>query len=155
MNGKTLGLALGGIITMTGLGWAFWPDAQGRVLPYRDATITAEGRSLYAENCASCHRPDLTGEPEWRTRDGDGYMPAPPHDETGHTWHHADAQLIEITRVGTEALVGGAYRSRMPGFGDALSEAQIIAVLAYIKSTWPGQVIDQHNRINADAAILN
>jgi len=155
MNRNMLGLLViaGGVLI--GLGWVFWPTAQVGLLPYRDAAITEEGRNIYTDNCASCHAADLSGEPNWRSQDEDGYLPAPPHDKTGHTWHHADAQLIKITQIGTEALVGGNYRSRMSGFGDTLSEQQIIAVLAYIKSTWPEQVIDQHNRINADAAIAN
>ena len=76
-------------------------------------------------------------------------MPAPPHDERGHTWHHPDAQLYEITRLGTEAVVGGGYRSRMIGFGDTLDDADIRAVLAFIKSTWPRQIIERHDELNA------
>ena len=52
---------------------------------------------------------------------------------------------------GTAAIVGGGYHSRMSGFGDQLSDAQIISILAYIKSTWPARVVEIHNRINADA----
>jgi mono/diheme cytochrome c family protein len=63
--------------------------------------------------------------------------------------------LIRLTRDGTEAVVGGTYRSRMIGFGDILTDDEIIAVLAYIKSTWPDQVITQHNGINANAELSN
>lgn len=140
---------------MVAVGWGFWPGAQSGQLPYQDVAITAQGSVLYSENCASCHGIDLKGEPDWRSPGADGYMPAPPHDQSGHTWHHPDAHLIEITRIGTEAMVGGTYRSRMAGFADVLSEQEIVAVLAYIKSTWPAQVIDQHNRINADAGTGN
>jgi mono/diheme cytochrome c family protein len=155
MNGKLIGLALLVSVVAAGLGWTMWPEGEPGLLPYRDAAVTALGRDIYAENCASCHGADLRGQPNWRAQDADGYMPAPPQDQTGHTWHHPDAQLIEITRLGTEAMVGGNYRSRMAGFKDILSEDEIIAALAYIKSTWPTQVIDQHNRINKDAAIVN
>lgn len=34
-------------------------------------------------------------------------------------------------------MVGGGYESDMPGFADVLSDADIRAVLDYIKSTWP------------------
>ena len=138
--------------TVAGLVWVLVPGQQDGLLPYQNQTAIARGAVLYAGNCASCHGTDLKGQANWRSRDTDGFMPAPPHDETGHTWHHPDAQLIEITRVGTEALVGGNYQSRMTGFGDTLSASEIRAVLAYIKSTWPQKVIDAHNRINADAA---
>lgn len=97
----------------------------------------AEGRQIYLENCAACHGEALEGQPDWRERLPNGRMPAPPHDETGHTWHHSDEQLFRITRDGVAAIVGGNYESDMPGFGDALSDEQIWAVLNYIKSTWP------------------
>ncbi|HLS69023.1 MAG TPA: cytochrome c, partial [Kiloniellales bacterium] len=55
----------------------------------------------------------------------------------GHTWHHSDEVLFRIVKEGTAAIVGGGYESDMPGFGDALSDGEIRAVLQYIKSTWP------------------
>lgn len=116
---------------------------------YLNTAVVAEGKTLYAEHCASCHGVDLTGEPNWKDRDADGLLPAPPHDETGHTWHHPTEQLFEITKHGTAAVVGNGYRSNMAGFGDVLSDGQIQAILAYIKSTWPAPVIEQHNRIEA------
>jgi mono/diheme cytochrome c family protein len=104
---------------------------------------------LYQGFCASCHGAELEGEPNWRVRGEDGLLPAPPHDETGHTWHHPDAQLIAMTQHGVAALVGNGYQSAMIGFGDVMSEAEIMATLAYIKSTWPDEVIEIHNQINA------
>ena len=94
------------------------------------------GRQLYAENCAACHGANLEGQPNWRERLPSGRLPAPPHDATGHTWHHSDEQLFQITKHGLEALVPD-YESDMPGFGDVLSDEEIRAVLDYIKSTWP------------------
>ena len=110
-----------------------------------------QAQALYAEHCAACHGAGLEGEPNWRTRDADGYLPAPPHDASGHTWHHPDAVLFEITKQGTEAVIGDGYRSRMMGFGEVLSDAEIAATLAYIKSTWPRRVVEIHNDINAGA----
>ena len=43
------------------------------------------GAQLYAENCASCHGANLEGQADWRSPGPDGRLPAPPHDETGHT----------------------------------------------------------------------
>ncbi|MEQ5872208.1 cytochrome c [Sagittula sp. NFXS13] len=96
-----------------------------------------EGAALYQQNCASCHGVDLQGQPDWRSPGPDGRLPAPPHDATGHTWHHSDDILFRITRDGTAAVVGGGYQGNMPGFGDSLSDAQIRAILDYIKSIWP------------------
>ncbi|MBY6092942.1 MULTISPECIES: c-type cytochrome [Rhodobacterales] len=96
-----------------------------------------DGAALYQENCASCHGAELQGQPDWHSPGPDGRLPAPPHDATGHTWHHGDEILFRITRDGTAAVVGGGYASDMPGFGDALTDAEIRAILDYIKSTWP------------------
>jgi mono/diheme cytochrome c family protein len=97
----------------------------------------ARGRQLYAANCASCHGADLEGQPDWKTPLPSGRMPAPPHDASGHTWHHPDGVLFRITREGPAAVVGNGYESDMLGFGDLLSDEEIRAVLAFIKSTWP------------------
>lgn len=103
----------------------------------------AEGKALYAENCASCHGAKLEGQPDWRSPGPDGRLPAPPHDETGHTWHHPDSVLFAYTRLGGEALMaerGMAFDSGMPGFGDRLTDGQIRSILAYIRSSWPEEV---------------
>lgn len=96
----------------------------------------AQGAALYAENCASCHGANLEGQPDWRRRNENGRMPAPPHDASGHTWHHADRQLFTITKLGVGAIVPG-YESDMPAFKGILSDSEIAAILAFIKSTWP------------------
>jgi mono/diheme cytochrome c family protein len=96
----------------------------------------ALGQAIYATNCASCHGAKLEGQPDWRRRNAAGRMPAPPHDADGHTWHHADRALFTITKLGVGAIVPG-YDSDMPAFEGILSDAEIAAVLAFIKSTWP------------------
>ena len=99
-----------------------------------------QGEELYSENCAACHGADLEGQPDWRSPGPDGVLPAPPHDETGHTWHHSDSVLFDYTKLGgkaAHALQGVEFESGMPGFGDQLSDAKIWNIIAYIKSTWP------------------
>ncbi|MBL4645745.1 MAG: c-type cytochrome, partial [Rhizobiales bacterium] len=51
--------------------------------------MVKKGAVIYAEYCASCHGADLEGQPNWQSPDADGKMPAPPHDQRGHTWHHS------------------------------------------------------------------
>jgi mono/diheme cytochrome c family protein len=97
----------------------------------------ALGRELYAAHCASCHGADLEGQPDWRSALPSGRMPAPPHDTSGHTWHHGDEILFRLTKDGVAAVVGGEYQSDMPAFGETLGDDEIRAILAFIKSTWP------------------
>lgn len=102
-----------------------------------DAATIAAGRTIYGDHCAACHGVQLEGQADWKTPLPSGRLPAPPHDASGHTWHHADEMLFRIVKEGTAAVVGGNYESEMPGFGDTLGDAEIRAVLAFIKSTWP------------------
>ena len=115
------------------------------VLDYLEGSIVQLGSVLYDEQCASCHGQNLEGQPNWHKRDQDGYLPAPPHDETGHTWHHTDEYLFEMTKYGIQALAGEGYKTRMPVYKDILSDSEIIAVLSFIKSRWPAEVIQIHN----------
>lgn len=135
-----VGAAVAGSVVIAALAQQHVSQAPQEGLTFLGEPVTAEeiavGRQLYAENCSSCHGANLEGQPDWRRRLEDGRMPAPPHDETGHTWHHSDQDLFTITKSGVEAVVPG-YESDMPAFEGVLSDAEIRAVLAYIKSTWP------------------
>ncbi len=126
-------------------------NAQSGLLPYEDTSAVAAGKVLYEENCAACHGVDLKGQPDWRSVDADGFMPAPPHDGDGHTWHHPDRLLFMITKFGTAAMVGDDYKSNMAGYDGVLSDDQILQTLAYIKSTWSDRLIEMHNTVNENA----
>lgn len=100
----------------------------------------ARGEVLYAENCAICHGANLEGQEDWRSPRDDGSLPPPPHDASGHTWHHPDSLLFTYTKMGGEATLaaqGVTFKSGMPGFGVILSDEEIWNILAFIKSTWP------------------
>jgi len=97
----------------------------------------AEGRTLYDLHCASCHGLKLEGQPNWQKRLANGRMPAPPHDESGHTWHHTDEVLFAITKYGlVPPYAPPGYPSDMPAFAGTLSDREIRSVLAYIESHW-------------------
>ena len=119
-------------------------------LPLRpdDKKVVEAGSGLYQQNCASCHGARLEGQPNWRTRLDNGRLPAPPHDETGHTWHHGEELLFRITRLGSAAVAGSDYETDMQGFADQMSDGEILAVLSYIKSTWPAYIRKQHDSIS-------
>lgn len=96
-----------------------------------DADRVAIGGELYQQHCASCHRPDLSGDPDWKMPNDDGSLRPPPHDSSGHTWHHPDRVLIEIIRDGSDFP-----QSRMPAFGDKLTDDDIEAILDFFKDNW-------------------
>jgi mono/diheme cytochrome c family protein len=72
----------------------------GGILKPDDALIIARGEAVYVAHCASCHGKNLEGQPGWNAQDKDGFLPAPPHDESGHTWHHPDTLLFRIIAGG-------------------------------------------------------
>ena len=120
-----------------------------------DSTLVARGRVIYDRQCALCHGRELEGQPDWRTRLPTGRLPAPPHDVSGHTWHHPDAVLFDITQGGVQTHAPTGYQSDMPAFGDILSDADIWAALSYIKSRWPKEIQQKHSTINRNARNQN
>ncbi len=107
-----------------------------------DPAQIATGARVYEQHCAACHGAKLEGQPNWRERLPNGRLPAPPHDESGHTWHHADELLFAITKHGMVApYAPPGYESDMPGFGDRLTDEEIRAVLAFIASHWTSRQV--------------
>jgi mono/diheme cytochrome c family protein len=106
-----------------------------------DSRDIVAGRAVYAENCAVCHGAKLEGQPDWRTPGEDGLLPAPPHDASGHTWHHDTAMLFDYTKQGGQAALAAmgvtGFNSGMPAFDGVISDDDIWNILAYIRSTWP------------------
>lgn len=94
------------------------------------------GQEIYAQNCTACH--GANGEGQFpdnpRARDASGRYGAPPHDDTGHTWHHDDDLLYQIVREG--GMGNPEDFNLMPAFGDRLSDVEIEAVIFYIKTFW-------------------
>lgn len=108
------------------------------------------GARVYEQHCAACHGVKGEGQANWRDRGPDGLLPAPPHDPTGHTWHHPDEQLFAITKHGLARLINQPdYRTAMPIYEGVLSDDEILAALSWIKSQWPPEIRRRHDEINA------
>ncbi len=114
-----------------------------------NANLVTMGAEIYRAECSACHGADLEGQPNWRERQPDGSFPAPPHDQSGHTWHHGDDLLFSITKYGGAKSAPAGFVSRMPAFGEKLSDREIWAVLSFIKSRWPEDVRQRQARIDA------
>ncbi|MHC8493844.1 c-type cytochrome [Thalassospira sp. SM2505] len=149
-----LGAAVGAAI-MYGIVSFFGPQSgqmQNVELRPDDLKLVALGKKVYDANCASCHGTKFEGQANWRERGDDGLLPAPPHDETGHTWHHPDAMLFALTKYGPAAIAGNDYKSAMPAYENTLTDEEILASLSYIKSRWPDEISQRHDQINQSAA---
>lgn len=127
--------------------------ARSHALKPDDSALLATGAKVYAAHCAACHGAALEGQPDWRRRDANGLLPAPPHDASGHTWHHDDETLFRITKFGVGSVAGDpGYKTAMPVYEGQLSDQEIVAVLSWIKSRWPESVREKHDQFNARTA---
>ena len=142
--------AIGGI-AVAGLVAAIFMAAD-RSRPSTEADDQArlvQGQAVYDANCAACHGAQLQGQPNWRSRLPSGRLPAPPHDQSGHTWHHSDEVLFGITKAGPAAFMGlDEYESDMPAYEGVLSDDDIRSVVAFIKSRWPPVIRERQARIS-------
>ena len=107
--------------------------------PTLDAAQVDRGRVIYQQQCASCHGANAEGAPQWPTLAADGLPPAPPQDDSGHTWHHADRVLYETIHMGMNDPLRPGSPLRMPAFGDKLGDAEIGALIDYFKSLWAAE----------------
>ena len=144
------GLALAGVAAA--LVWWRLSDPSGAatgLLRPDDTALLQRGEQLYRVHCASCHGANLQGQPNWRERGADGRLPAPPHDDSGHTWHHPDEVLFQLTKDGVAKAAGlPDYPTNMPAYGGTLSDADIVAVLSWIKSRWTPETRRLHDEVN-------
>lgn len=143
------GSALAALLALGGASWVMLADGDD-ARPITPDQV-ALGETIYADQCASCHGANLEGQPNWRERKDDGRMPAPPHDASGHTWHHPDDVLFGVTKEGLAEYAPPGYQTDMPAFGDVLTDEEIRAVLAYIKSRWPEEIRARQNAMSEQA----
>ncbi len=101
-------------------------------VPTLNPERVTQGATAYSQQCAACHGATLEGALDWKQSLPDGSFPPPPHDSSGHTWHHPDSLLLAIIADGGDP----AFNSKMPAFRDKLTEQERRAVLEFIKSKW-------------------
>lgn len=122
--------------------------------PRLDPAVQRVGAAVYEARCASCHGVRGEGAADWKRPGPEGVYPPPPHDSTGHTWHHADGLLYRIVASGTARALGdtiGPSRYGMPSFDSVLSPREIHAVITHLKAGWtPTQRRHQAEASRAD-----
>ena len=141
-GGTAAVIALGG-----GLVWWIIAGSEPTKPNPDSARLVERGKVIYAQQCASCHGANLEGQPNWREPLPNGRLPAPPHDATGHTWHHSDKELFDMVKTGIPEIVPG-YQTDMPKYEGILSSGDIWAVLSFIESTWPPVIRERQQRLN-------
>ena len=142
------GIAVASLIALALL-WKPGDPATGHRLRPDDAGVVARGERVYRNHCATCHGARLEGQPNWREFGADGRLPAPPHDASGHTWHHPDDVLFKLTKYGLARMTGAKNaNSAMPVYEGVLSDDDIVAVLSWIKAQWPAELRQRHDQIN-------
>jgi mono/diheme cytochrome c family protein len=80
------------------------------------STSQADGAAIYASNCASCHKAD-----------GKGGGPFPALAGSSQVTAKDPTAIIVVTEHG---------KALMPAFKPRLSNAEIAAVITYIRTTW-------------------
>lgn len=139
-----IGLILAGVVGLTGYGYQISGTTAVSSGRWYSSAEVKRGDTLYQANCASCHKPDTSGTPDWRKADAQGKYPPPPLNGTAHAWHHPLATLRRTIIEGGETLGGS-----MPGFGDQFSNAQIDDILSWIQSHWSDEIYSRWNERNA------
>lgn len=88
----------------------------------------AGGKAIFLLNCAACHQPT-----------GQGGGPYPPLARNPDVNQVDSARLIEAVlngRTGPITVNGTQYGGNMPSWRNDLSDAEIAAVLTYVRSAW-------------------
>lgn len=93
------------------------------------AAMLAEGQRTYGMICAACHSDDGLGKPSQ----------APPL--AGSAWVNSPdlKRIEEIPELGLSGQVhvaGQVWNLQMPPMGAAMSDADLAAVLTYIRNSW-------------------
>lgn len=107
------------------------PASTETAVPASTETI-ALGKRLYATYCAGCHGANLEGAP------GGGPHAAPPLNASGPARQRSDTWLFTTIRDGGQATAPPGTASFMPAMRGSLSDAEIRAIIAYLKQVWAG-----------------
>ena len=124
----------------------YWNQGSGGTEYAGQQAMVEDGKKIYAVNCAACHGLNAVGQDPASRMGGqrpDGTYIAPALNGTAHSWHHPPDALFSIIKNGSPAK-----DSPMRGFGERLDDGQINAVLAYIQSLWPPQILSRYRQMN-------
>jgi len=114
---------------------------------WSDAKDIANGKNLFANNCATCHGPEGIGpqSPALKVKRTDGKYQPPALNGTAHTWHHSPDLLRNIIAKGGNSY-GKGYKGWMPEFDKSLTQKERDDILKYVHALWPQKVKDMYDK---------
>lgn len=104
-------------------------ELQGTVPAAAGAAV--DGKAVFASHCAACHQATGTGLP--------GVFPPLAGSEWVIGKETTLANILLHGINGTLTVKATAYNGAMPAFKDQLGDAEISAVLTYVRSQWGNQ----------------
>lgn len=116
---------------------------------HQNSIQTGFGASLYMPYCQSCHGADLAGQPDWDANYPTGNRPAVPLAGDSPIWRLSDQGIFQVIKYGGQASSPAEYQNNMPAYGDSLSDGNIWALVAFIKSRWTG-ALHQRQKTSAE-----
>lgn len=142
-----VGTIIGAAITAGSIYWDRWSNDHATAADHANPAQVALGRSLYDQHCAFCHGNDLAGKPGWDGNYPAGGRPPLPLDGSGAISRLGDRDLFDVAKFGGQPFSPPEYRNAMPGFEGRLADADIWAILAFVKSRWPEAVRERQREL--------
>ncbi|HBQ91355.1 MAG TPA: cytochrome C oxidase Cbb3 [Alcaligenes faecalis] len=102
------------------------------VLAPAPASASADGKQLYANACVACHQATGQGLP--------GVFPPLADSEWVKGEPTVLAQLVLHGITGPITVKGQEYQGAMPAFAEQFSDAELAAVLSFIRHEWGNEV---------------
>ena len=140
-------VVIGAVITGGSLVYERYSTTAVTGVSRTNPALVGLGHSLYDQNCGYCHGVDLGGQPGWEGSFPEGNRPAVPLDGRGPIARLADRDLFDLIKYGGQPFSPPAYKNNMPGYDSSLADADIWAILSYIKSKWSEETLARQKEL--------
>ncbi|MEQ8586845.1 MAG: c-type cytochrome [Thalassobaculaceae bacterium] len=141
---------IGAAITIGDLAWERYTNQTAVSADHTNAAQVGLGHTLYDQHCGYCHGLDLAGKPGWDGDYPEGRRPPLPLDGTAPTWRLSDRDLFDVIKYGGQPFSPPTYVNEMPAFEAELADADVWAIIAYMKSHWPDEALTRQREITAE-----
>lgn len=142
---------IGATITVGDLMWERYTNQIAVSADHTNAAQVGLGHTLYDQHCAFCHGADLKGKPGWDGEFPDGNRPALPLDGAAPIWRLSDRDIFDVVKYGGQPFSPPSYHNAMPAFETELADADIWAILSYVKSHWTEETHTRQKETTAES----